>query len=569
MVQKASSKSVRIPKSERLVFQPDDNTDSGVRFFLASSLERIFPGSAAGDASRTLTLLVPRNGTVSFQACLKNMRPSPLEIECAVTGGDGLNIRIRRVGYVPLRHLTPYPDFSEVDAGGKAPGLVPDPLFPETKAMVGANESQSFWITVGASRDIVPGMRDLTVRFSSNPGGSLRELKAEIDVRPFVVQPRRDFAVTHWWRAETITDWYKVEPFGKKWCEVTKPYLRDLVSHGTNVIFVPMLNIRREHIDPPPQLLRIRTSAPGKYEFDFSDVKRFVEMAKECGAEYFEWPHLWIYSGVRHPVRIYGHGPDGRSELLIPTDAPATTGTYRLFLEQFLPEFHRFLENEKVLEISYFHISDEPHGEEMLENYKRARALLRELAPWMTVMDALSEVEYGRSGLVDHPIPIIDKAMAYVDEGIPHWVYFCCAPQGPYLNRFYDTPLPKIRMSGWLFYRLKAQGFLHWGYNYWDSIDKQKPIDPFLEGSANSWPFIPYGDPFVVYPGADGPIDSIRWEVFAESLQDYAILQTAGVKSDDPMLAEIRSYCEFPKTAEWIDNTLRRILTEGVQEPAR
>ena len=36
-----------------------------------------------------------------------------------------------------------------------------------------------------------------------------------------------------------------------------------------------------------------------------------------------------------------------------------------------------------------------------------------------------------------------------------------------YLNRFYDTPFAKIRMSRLVFYKLRAQGFLHWGYNYW------------------------------------------------------------------------------------------------------
>ena len=56
---------------------------------------------------------------------------------------------------------------------------------------------------------------------------------------------------------------------------------------------------------------------------------------------------------------------------------------------------------------------------------------------------------------------------------------------------------------------------------------------------------MPYGDPFMIYPGPDGPIDSIRWEVFAESLQDYAMLQTAGIKPDDPLLSELKSYADF------------------------
>ena len=115
-------------------------------------------------------------------------------------------------------------------------------------------------------------------------------------------------------------------------------------------------------------------------------------------------------------------------------------------------------------------------------------------------------------------------------------------------------------MSGWLFYRLGAKGFLHWGYNYWYKMDTQQLEDVFLEGAGGAWPGIPYGDPFEVYPGPDGPIDSIRWEVFAESLQDYAILQTAGVAPNSSMLGEIKSYEDFPKNEDWIQKKVTAIL---------
>jgi hypothetical protein len=231
-----------------------------------------------------------------------------------------------------------------------------------------------------------------------------------------------------------------------------------------------------------------------------------------------------------------------------------------------LLQFYDFLVKENVLGDSYFHLSDEPGSAQHVLNYKRARELLRELAPWMKVMDALSDVRYGREGLTDIPIPMVSAAQAYRNEKIPHWVYFCCSPHGPWINRFFDTPLPKVRMSGWLFYRLEAKGFLHWGFNYWHKIEQEELTDPFEDAAAAAWPNIPSGDPFVVYPGPNGPIDSIRWEVFAESLQDYAILQTAGIKPDDPMLAGIKTYADFPKSEEWINATLARILKAPAAE---
>jgi len=48
--------------------------------------------------------------------------------------------------------------------------------------------------------------------------------------------------------------------------------------------------------------------------------------------------------------------------------------------------------------------------------------------------------------------------------------------------------------------------------------------------------------------------------VFAESLQDYAMLQSAGVKPDDPMLAELKDYADFPKSQRWIDDALGKVL---------
>ena len=115
-------------------------------------------------------------------------------------------------------------------------------------------------------------------------------------------------------------------------------------------------------------------------------------------------------------------------------------------------------------------------------------------------------------------------------------------------------------MAGWLFYKLKARGFLHWGHNYWFVFCTGTPTNPFTDAAVSAWPGMPHGDAFVVYPGANGPIDSIRWEVFAESLQDYAMLQTAGVDPDDPLLVELKSYEMFPKQEAWLAASTSEVL---------
>jgi len=187
----------------------------------------------------------------------------------------------------------------------------------------------------------------------------------------------------------------------------------------------------------------------------------------------------------------------------------------------------------------------------------------------MKTMDALSEIVYGRDRVTDMPIPSIQVTKAFYDEKIPCMTYFCCGPRGTYLNRLMDTPLAKIRMSGWLFYRFKALGFLHWGYNYWYQSQTRNLINPFAESSGLAWPGWAYGDTFVVYPGPQGPIDSIRWEIFGLSLQDYALLQNLNVDPEGNLLKPFRDFNDFPKKREWFFSARKRLLTRVASKTNR
>lgn len=533
--------------------------DAALSCWLESSLNRVFPQSPPREAAPS-DLLAARNSRISFQACFRNNTTAVSTVECTVKEADQLSPMIRFVALVPMYRFTPGTDSQELDGVGHYPGLAPDPLLPQTRVIADPFASRSFWITLNIPDDIRPGRYQFKVEITSNgEKGNTIVLPVTIRIAEMVVRPREGFHVIHWWRGEATWNYYKTGMFDERWWALTKAQLVDLLDHGTDVVYVPVLFDIKPVFKRPCQLLIVDEPSPGKYVFDWSRVEKFMAMCKEIGYKKFEWSHLWVYWGVKNPVRVYKKIND-EYELLWSPDISGFSDTFINFLKQFLPEFHRFLLKQNVLQDSYFHLSDEP-GDNDIENYRKAQQLLHELAPWMhPIMDALSNINYGRQGLVDIPIPLLPEAKAYLEEKIPHWVYFCTVPRGDYLNRFFDTPLPKLRMAGWLFYHLKAEGFLHWGYNYWNKLESEEVLDPYAHGDAGLYPDIPYGDPFVVYPGPDGPISSIRWEVFAESLQDYAILQTAGIDPDDNRFASLRSYADYPKSEIWIQNALSEIL---------
>jgi len=535
------------------------NPKGDASLWMESSMKRIFPKSPAGD-SQTRTIEAARNQKVSFQIGIRNEALHPLTVAVSTTAPADLGIQIRRVGYVPMRHLTIGTSAAELDGEEYLPGLVPDPLFPEQQLMAGPLESHAFWVTVDVPTTATPGAYDIPFNLSFVHNKTSTTLSARINVNEFTINERKDFPVTHWWRPSSIYGHYKLEPWSDEWFAMTEKYIRDMVEHGSNVVLVNTLEFRREVFKVPNQMLTI-TKNGDKYEFDYSVVRRFVHMAKGAGMEYFEWPHLWIYWGVKNPMVVYKKSGD-KYELYFPIDSDGFAPEYIDFLKQYLDSLHAFLIEEGILEKSFFHLSDEPGEGDHYVRYKKARGILKDIAPWMKVMDALSHLDYGKNGVTDIPVPSIVTAKSFKDAGIPHWAYYCCGPRGDYLNRFMDTPLAKVRMSGMLFYRLGAEGFLHWGYNYWDKIEQDHLLDVYQQGDAGAWPDIPYGDPFVVYPGNDGPVSSTRWEIFAESLQDYAILQTAGIAPDDPMLGEIVDYNRFPKSEDWILNTLDKIIKQ-------
>ena len=533
---------------------------STLKCWMQSSLQRVYPRSPVGQ-NATLTLPAARNQRVSFQICLNNASTTPLDVDCAVSDPKDLKVLVRRVGYVTMTYLTPNTELGELEGQNYLPGLVPDPLYPSLKARIGSSANQAYWVTVNVPKDVPPGPRELGFRVSFPGLKKTVDLKARIDVRPLTIQPRHDFPVTHWWYGVEIFEWYKVEPWSDAWFKLTEAYIRDLVEHGNDTLLIPTVFFRPEIYPRPGQMLIIKRhkgEAGAQYEFDFRHVKRLVELARQCGIAYFEFPHLWTCWDVKHPMTVYENVGD-RYEPLFPLDADGFSEEYHGFLKQYLEALHSFLVEEKILDHSFFHLADEP-GPKVIGNYERARALLKEIAPWMKVMDALSDFNYGRTGVCDMPVSGINNAQPFIAAKFPHWVYFCCGPRGAYLNRFMDTPLPKIRMAGWLFYRLRARGFLHWGYNYWHRTQSTEMLDPFHDATAGRYG---HGDPFVVYPGPAGPIDSIRWEVFAESLQDYALLQSAGISPDDPLLVPLHDYADFPKSEAWLTNAIGQVLARA------
>lgn len=477
------------------------------------------------------------------------------EVDVRITAPAGLKVTARRVGCVPMTHHNTQTPLGDLDGVGHIPGLVPDVLWPDTAFKASPNMVNAYWLSV----EVPSGMRAGSYEVTAELLVKDQPAKAQqftVNVAKLQAKPRQDFHVTHWFYADSLLDWYKLEAWEEKFWPLFDKYVRHFVGMGNDTLYVPIFTPPLDGVKKPTQLLDVRRAGKGKYTFDWTNVDRWINQARKAGIKRFEWTHLFSQWGVAHALRIY-EKKGGKNVLLWEPETPATGKVYRQFLEQFLPELKKYLTRRKLMGCSMFHVSDEPHKEH-LPAYQAAREMLRELAPWMTVHDALSNIEFAQ--YVDMPIPIVNTAVDFKKAGIPSWCYYCCVPRGRYVNRLLDTPLSKVQIQGWLFYRFGMKGFLHWGYNYWYIAKTTDLINPFLVTEGGRWPIWAHGDTTLVYPGPDGPISSIRAEIFAMALQDFALLQTLGVNPDDRRLQVLENFADFPRDHDWTQKFRRQLL---------
>lgn len=542
-----------------------------IKAWLADSLTRVFPlvpngkAPAAPRQQQRLDLAKGEQGSVQLCYWFDGLKHAEAQIAVAMDqpgksnksnkSGSSIQVIAKRVGHVPVPQHNTVTPVDELDGVGYIPGYVPDVLWPDTAHVAAPLKVHAYWIDVHVPAQTKAGVYRVNASLSLS-GEMVKTLGFDVHVADVLAQPRRDFPVTHWFYADALCDWYKLDPWEPAFWPLFEKYVAHYVSVGNDTLYVPVCTPPLDGVKRPTQLLDVKRTGKDRYTFDWSNVDQWIRRAKKQGVKKFEWTHLFSQWGVAHAIRIY-EKRKGEDVLLWPADEPAAGPVYRKFLAQFLPEFKKYLTKRKLMDMSFFHISDEP-SEKHLQAYKTARSLIVELAPWMKTIDALSHVEFAE--LVDMPVSVISSVMDFKKANVDCWCYFCCGPRDRYINRLLDTPLAKVRMTFWIAYALQMKGFLHWGYNYWHQCHQRNLIDPFTVSDGVKWPTWPHGDPFIVYPGPDGPLDSIRARVFAQSLQDFALLQTLNIDPKDKRLAKLENFKDFPRDHNWTTKLRRQLL---------
>lgn len=520
-----------------------------IRAKFVSSLEKVFIDSDYDSIPSVESLSFFKNERASFQLVLHHGEYGNHAERFAlrITSTVGGNYTLREVKSVPVS----FPMFPNIKDGvlRTAPGLYPDVLVPlryDGCVTLFYNQPQSVFVSFDGT--LTPGVQTFTVELVRGD-----EVFCSASITLDIIDcelPKQETSFTQWFHYDALAYYYNEEMFSEKYFEILKNYVKTAVKNGINTLLTPVLTPafdtvpNRERLTA--QLVRVEKNGES-YKFDLTLFEKFVKVCLELGVERFEISPFFTQWGAAHAPKVMAY-ENGEYKRIFGWETDSCSDEYRTFLRALIPVLKEKMSALGILKTAIFHISDEPN-KDVSEKYKAAKSGISDLLTDVKVVDALSDFEFYKSGIIDNPIPSIDHAEPFIEADIKDlWVYYCSAQYNKVSNRFLCMPSCRNRIIGIQMYKYGVAGFLHWGYNFYNNCGSCDNINPYLFTDGDNW--VPAGDTFSVYPAQDGTAyESIRLCVFYDALQDIRALKLAeGVIGRDNVLKLIEEGLETPLT---------------------
>jgi len=238
----------------------------------------------------------------------------------------------------------------------------------------------------------------------------------------------------------------------------------------------------------------------------------------------------------------------------VPSLLGFTEGTpeYPILFRSYCQQMEQHLADRGWLDEAFVYWFDEPLPKDyayVMNGFAKLKKAAPRITRMLTVMKGVEEPLYGGpeiwcaiSNRYEH-----DIAQARRQHGEKFWWYICTGPKAPYCTLFIDHPGTELRAWLWQTWQRNIEGILVWQSNYWTSTTAypDHPQNPYEDpmgwrvgygtpkGEKHPWG---NGDGRFIYPPEDaaqanpdrpvleGPVDSQRWEMLRDGIEDYEYL---------------------------------------------
>lgn len=524
---------------------------------LVSSLEKCFLTSDISKFTEIKEEKIFKNQKYSFQLVARFEGSWQVAFKPVVEGDLAPYVTIREVVNIPAEmptypHCTPLPKVHE-------PGLYPDLLRPlkyRGTFRLHPMQSRALWIDIDPRCEItgehVLKVKLLKVGITSKGFTPTEEVAVEhemkIDIKDVEI-PEQILKFTQWFYADCLADYYDVEVFSDRHFEICENYAKKAVEFGRNMLMVPLLTYALDTYGggerTTTQLIDVYKDGDN-YTFGYENLDRWLDMYKRIGVKYYEISPVFSQWGADNTPKVVAT-VNGEKKTIFGWGTNPLSAEYNTFIRAFLSGFIAHMKERGEDHKCWYHVSDEPITEHF-EQYKKVRDSIYDLVGEYETLDAISHYEFYESGLSKNPVPKTMVVHEFFEKGAKDiWTYYCGGQCTNVSNCHFAMELARVRCLGTQMFKYNTQGFLHWGYNYYNNQWSYDKVDPFAVSDAES--FAASGDAYMVYPAPDGtPWESTRFRALYEGMEDMRVMQLAEkfcgkeavVKAIEDIVGEVR-----------------------------
>jgi len=523
------------------------------QLWMVDPLEAIYPDkNKLEQYNKSWSVDVAKGLDAEVHLLLKLPVKSNFSIKVSFDGKETSNNFLSELIAVPVEQNTGVDSRTEQFLGKKNPDVIrraPFDIFEvikpvEVSEFTSKAAFSAYKITVPAAQLINKKRYKLKVTLKGNAISYTGNLKINVHDIELPLPMDSKFFYTNWFNLGKMESEYHFERWSENWFKMLHKYAA-LMAHG-----------RQNSISIPGELI---TYENGEFKLEEDKMLRFINVFREHGFKYFESAH----------IMNRGDNDDwGDAELKVALSKKRYyTENGKADVAQLIKLIKNFTTRNNLTNSWLQHISDEPTAVNA-KCYKDVAQQLKSVMPEIRIMDATNARE-SLAGAIDIWCPIINDFQENETffrgreaKGEQVLVYTCLIPGGKWLNRTLDQEKLRQVYFGWGAAHYNTGGYLHWGLNQYFADPYQQSVVKHHAPGAAANNFLPAGDTHIVYPGAEGPLSSVRFESHRLGIEDYDLLQLLKKKDEkkhDQLIAKLfKSYTDYNLEAK----TYRKVKKE-------
>ncbi len=400
------------------------------------------------------------------------------------------------------------------------PGILPDVLTPiETggSIMIGPKPTV-LWISGKAA---LPGVTEYQLQFQGEEDEYICRFQAEAFFCNLIKTPFRVYEHIY---ATSIVENYRVPLHSSEFWDLLRAHAKLAAGHGVTDVLIPLYPVIYPSIGVVEniQLFTLYKTKTG-YKFNYDLFDSWVVTLKAGGIEKFVLPPLFpdVDGGVCLPLKYTDEY--GQKRPLFPKEMDCTMPEYHSFLCKFLRSFRTHLNELKLSKDVTFQVSDVMQ-DEVSDAFISSRDSTRNILDLVRVMDTVANLEgYHKKRFGSPIIPLHRFGHFMGEKAMLRTCRFEPEVHTPLADMFIAGNSTRLRSLGVFSYRNSLCDFFNRGFNFTGIPGEDHHLEHCLNLDAGNR--FPSGALSLVYPGANGPVPSVRLKLLLYAFQDFRALE--------------------------------------------